>query len=145
MNGPGSENRPRQGMDYGETREVHDTHAAIIREKAEPRIGREPLSLWLIAIYGTAVFFGGAYLGQLRHLSSGERSRCGRAVSTTGGFGNCEWRLASAGDDCAQGSARSADGEGSALRLGGNAAVGQDFERSKDRGRSHLRPTGVGK
>ena len=42
MNGPGSENRPRQGMDYGETQEVHDTHAAIIREKAEPRIGREP-------------------------------------------------------------------------------------------------------
>src|SRR6476469_5873330 len=72
MNGPGSENRPRQGMDYGETQEVHDTHAAIIREKAEPRIGREPLSLWLIAIYGTAVFFGGAYLGRYSGNFSGD-------------------------------------------------------------------------
>jgi mono/diheme cytochrome c family protein len=51
-------------MDYGETEEVRDTHAAIIREKVEPRIGREPLSLWLIAVYGLAVFFGGAYLGR---------------------------------------------------------------------------------
>ena len=58
------ENFPRQGMDYGETEEVQDTHAAIYREKVEPRIGREPLSLWLIAIYGLAVFFGGAYLGR---------------------------------------------------------------------------------
>ena len=58
------ENLPRQGMDYGETEEVQDTHAAIYREKVEPRIGREPLSLWLIAIYGLAVFFGGAYLGR---------------------------------------------------------------------------------
>jgi mono/diheme cytochrome c family protein len=51
-------------MDYGETEEVRDTHAAIVREKMEPRIGREPLSLWLIAVYGLAVFFGGAYLGR---------------------------------------------------------------------------------
>lgn len=58
------ENLPRQGMDYGETEEVQDTHAAIYREKVEPRIGREPLSLWLIGIYGLAVFFGGAYLGR---------------------------------------------------------------------------------
>ena len=58
------ENPPRQGMDYGETEEVQVTHAAIYREKVEPRIGREPLSLWLIAIYGLAVFFGGAYLGR---------------------------------------------------------------------------------
>ena len=72
MNGPPSENRPRQGMDYGETREVQDTHAAIVREKAEPRIGREPLSLWLIAIYGLAVFFGGAYLGRYAGNFSGD-------------------------------------------------------------------------
>src|SRR5215831_1345431 len=64
MNNPPSENFPRQGMDYGETQQVRDTHAAIVREKVEPRIGREPLSLWLIAIYGLAVFFGGAYLGR---------------------------------------------------------------------------------
>ncbi|MEO5719457.1 MAG: cytochrome c [Chthoniobacterales bacterium] len=66
------ENFPHQGMDYGETREVRDTHAAIIREKVEPVIGREPLSLWLIAIYGLAVFFGGAYLGRYAGNFSGD-------------------------------------------------------------------------
>jgi mono/diheme cytochrome c family protein len=64
MTGQPPSNVPRQGMDYGETEEVRGSHAAIIREKVEPRIGREPLSLWLIAIYGLAVFFGGAYLGR---------------------------------------------------------------------------------
>ena len=51
-------------MDYGETEDVQQSHAAIAREKVEPRVGREPLSLWLIAVYGLAVFFGGAYLGR---------------------------------------------------------------------------------
>ncbi|MEO5754089.1 MAG: cytochrome c [Chthoniobacterales bacterium] len=59
-------------MDYGETQEVRDTHAAIVREKVEPRVGREPLSLWLIAIYGLAVFFGGAYLGRYAGNFSGD-------------------------------------------------------------------------
>jgi mono/diheme cytochrome c family protein len=59
-------------MDYGETADVYDTHAAVVREKIEPQIGREPLSLWLIAIYGLAVFFGGAYLGRYSGTFSGE-------------------------------------------------------------------------
>jgi mono/diheme cytochrome c family protein len=59
-------------MDYGETQDVHDTHAAIVREKVEPRVGREPLSLWLIGIYGLAVFFGGAYLGRYSGNFSGD-------------------------------------------------------------------------
>ena len=54
----------RQGMDYGETEDVQRVHAAIKREKHEPRAGLEPLSLWLIAVYGMAIFFGGAYLGR---------------------------------------------------------------------------------
>src|SRR5882724_8965045 len=53
--------RVRQGMDYGENEEVQEVHAAIQREKREPRVGLEPLSIWLIAVYGLAVFFGGAY------------------------------------------------------------------------------------
>ena len=61
---PGPEGRVRQGMDYGETEDVQRTHAAIHREKLEPRMGLEPLSLWLIGIYGMAIFFGGAYLGR---------------------------------------------------------------------------------
>lgn len=72
MNGHSSQQPVHQGMDYGETKAVHDTHSAIIREKIEPRVGREPLSLWLIAIYGLAVFFGGGYLGRYAGNWSGD-------------------------------------------------------------------------
>src|SRR5260370_795050 len=51
-------------MDYGETADVQEVHAAIQREKREPRVGLEPLSIWLIALYGIAIFTGGAYLGR---------------------------------------------------------------------------------
>ena len=51
-------------MDYGEQADVQQVHAAVQREKREPRVGAEPLSIWLIAIYGLAIFFGGAYLGR---------------------------------------------------------------------------------
>jgi mono/diheme cytochrome c family protein len=51
----------RQGMDYGETADVQEVHAAIQREKREPRVGLEPLSIWLIALYGVTLFIGGAY------------------------------------------------------------------------------------
>src|SRR5688572_7260223 len=66
------ERRVRQGMDYGETDELQQQHAAIQREKIEPRMGLEPLSLWLIAIYGLAIFFGGAYLGRFSGNFSGD-------------------------------------------------------------------------
>jgi hypothetical protein len=56
--------RTGQGMDYGEQADVQQVHAAVQREKREPRVGAEPLSIWLIAIYGLAIFFGGAYLGR---------------------------------------------------------------------------------
>src|SRR6476659_5440761 len=63
-NSPSPERRVRQGMDYGETDDVQKVHAAIQREKREPHAGTEPLSLWLIAVYGLTIFFGGAYLGR---------------------------------------------------------------------------------
>jgi mono/diheme cytochrome c family protein len=64
--------RTGQGMDYGEQADVLQVHAAVQREKREPRVGAEPLSIWLIAIYGLAVFFGGAYLGRYSgNFSSG--------------------------------------------------------------------------
>ena len=72
MIGQTPENTPYQGMDYGETDGIHETHAAVAREKIDPRVGREPLSLWLVAIYGLAVFFGGAYLGRYAGNWSGE-------------------------------------------------------------------------
>ena len=69
---PFPERRVRQGMDYGETEDVQQVHAAIQREKREPRVGLEPISIWLIAVYGLAVFFGGAYLGRFAGNFSGE-------------------------------------------------------------------------
>jgi mono/diheme cytochrome c family protein len=66
MNGnpPNPTPRARQGTDYAEHEEVQEVHAAIQREKREPRVGLEPLSIWLIAVYGLALFFGGAYIGR---------------------------------------------------------------------------------
>ena len=72
MNEPTGGGHVRQGMDYGETSDVHQTHAAIQREKREPRAGLEPLSIWLIAVYGLAIFFGGAYLGRFSGNFSGD-------------------------------------------------------------------------
>jgi mono/diheme cytochrome c family protein len=74
MNTPPNPDAPRrhQGMDYGETEEVQQVHAAIQREKQEPRVGLEPLSIWLIAIYAIAIFCGGAYLGRFSGNFNGE-------------------------------------------------------------------------
>src|SRR5438046_4671143 len=69
---PKSPARVGQGMDYGEQADVQQVHAAVQREKREPRVGAEPLSLWLIAVYGLAVVFGGAYLGRYSGNFSGE-------------------------------------------------------------------------
>jgi mono/diheme cytochrome c family protein len=69
---PPPEQRVRQGMDYGEFEEVQEVHAAIQREKGEPRVGLEPLSIWLIVVYGLAIFFGGAYLGRYSGNFSGD-------------------------------------------------------------------------
>ena len=40
-NSPAPERRVRQGMDYGETEDVQQVHAAIQREKREPLAGSE--------------------------------------------------------------------------------------------------------
>ena len=71
-NVPHSSTRARQGTDYAEHEEVQQVHAAIQREKREPHVGLEPLSIWLIAIYGLALFFGGAYLGRFSGNFSGD-------------------------------------------------------------------------
>ena len=69
---PNPSSLTRQGMDYGETADVHEVHAAIQREKREPRVGLEPLSMWLIVVYGLALFTGGAYLGRFAGNFSGD-------------------------------------------------------------------------
>jgi len=55
-------------MDYGESDDVQKVHAAIQREKQEPRVGLEPLSLWLIGIYALAVFLAALSRSLLRKL-----------------------------------------------------------------------------
>jgi mono/diheme cytochrome c family protein len=86
---PKPPSRVGQGMDYGEQEDVQRVHAAIQREKREPRVGAEPLSIWLIAVYGLAVFFGGAYLGRYSGNFSGEAldpyGGEARAMKKTGG------------------------------------------------------------
>jgi mono/diheme cytochrome c family protein len=72
MNENTPERGPRQGMDYGEHAEVQEVHAAIQREKREPRVGLEPLSIWLITVYGLAIFCAGAYLGRYSGNFSGD-------------------------------------------------------------------------
>jgi mono/diheme cytochrome c family protein len=61
-----------QGTDYSESPDVQEVHAAIQREKREPRVGLEPLSMWLIVVYGLAIFLGGAYLGRYSGNFSGD-------------------------------------------------------------------------
>jgi mono/diheme cytochrome c family protein len=87
----------RQGMDYGETSDVQEVHAAIQREKREPRVGLEPLSIWLIAVYGLAIFAGGAYLGRYSGNFSGDgldpMQGMPLAKKTAGGPGGAEQQV----------------------------------------------------
>ena len=77
----------RQGMDYSETESIQRVHAAIRREKREPGAGREPLSLWLIAVYGLAIFVAGLYFGRYAgdFSANGLDPRGGVAVSLVHG------------------------------------------------------------
>ena len=75
-------------MDYGDSEDVQKVHAAIQREKQEPRVGLEPLSLWLIGIYALAVFFGGAYLGRFSGSFSGDSLDPGTIPTNSHGPGS---------------------------------------------------------
>ena len=88
-----SRSRPRQGLDYGDSEEVQKVHAAIQREKQEPRVGLEPLSLWLIGIYALALFLGGAYLGRYSGGFTGDSLDPGGVPTAkkTGGPGGGEF------------------------------------------------------
>jgi len=41
---------------------VAEVHGSIVRERAEPRTGREPVPLWLLAIFFSIIFWAGLYL-----------------------------------------------------------------------------------
>jgi mono/diheme cytochrome c family protein len=42
---------------------VHEMHDIFMREQAEPRDGFEPVPMWVIAIFGGLLMWGGYYLG----------------------------------------------------------------------------------
>ncbi|MFO1458376.1 MAG: cytochrome c [Verrucomicrobiota bacterium] len=48
--------------DQGELHDVTEIHAALLREQPEPRDGFEPVNLWLVALTGGLLFWGGYYL-----------------------------------------------------------------------------------
>lgn len=48
--------------DRNETNDVMDIHAAILREKPEPKEGFEPLNLWMVVMIAALLFFAGSYL-----------------------------------------------------------------------------------
>jgi mono/diheme cytochrome c family protein len=49
-------------IDQSEHHDVVDLHAAVLREKPEPKEGFEPVNLWLVALTGALLFWGGSYL-----------------------------------------------------------------------------------
>jgi mono/diheme cytochrome c family protein len=63
---PGATGEPVDNRSDFEGREdrlaVSAAHAAIMREKSEPREGREPTPLWLVALFGVLLFWGGIYV-----------------------------------------------------------------------------------
>src|SRR5436190_3367846 len=50
-------------IDYQETPDVTEVHAAVKREHSEPRADVTPLPLWLTVLCGLAVLWAGLYLG----------------------------------------------------------------------------------
>ena len=50
--------------DRGELHDVFQVHAAILREKPDPKEGFEPLNLWMVVLIAGLLFWGGAYLTQ---------------------------------------------------------------------------------
>ncbi|MBX3733263.1 MAG: cytochrome c [Verrucomicrobiae bacterium] len=53
---------PATRPDQGEQHDVTRIHAALLREQPEPRDGFEPVNLWLVALTGALLFWGGYYL-----------------------------------------------------------------------------------
>ena len=51
----------RQGVDYAETADVQDLHAAVQREKRAARVTIEPFSLWLLVLWGVIFFLAGFF------------------------------------------------------------------------------------
>ncbi len=60
-----------RALDRGESTDVADLHAAVMRERPEPVEGMEPLNLWLVVFIAVLLFWAGSYL---THFSGGFRA-----------------------------------------------------------------------
>src|SRR5437660_11500090 len=58
-----AQHRSVDHIDYHETDDITQVHAAVQREHKEPGFGEVPVPLWLMALSGVAVIWAGAYLG----------------------------------------------------------------------------------
>jgi mono/diheme cytochrome c family protein len=56
-------NEGQERIDYRETADITEVHAAISREHAEPRAGTMPIPMWLGALSAGALCWAGAYVG----------------------------------------------------------------------------------
>lgn len=50
-------------IDYQETQDVTEVHAAVKREHVDPRANVTPIPMWLTALCGVAMIWAGAYIG----------------------------------------------------------------------------------
>lgn len=61
----GSDENPQLlGIDYSEDNNVSKIHETLLREKAEPEDGMEPLPIFLVALIGFVLALGGFYFGK---------------------------------------------------------------------------------
>ena len=56
-------NEGPERLDYQETSDVTEVHAAVKREHSEPSADVTPIPLWLTGLCGAAIAWAGAYLG----------------------------------------------------------------------------------
>jgi len=49
-------------VESNEQHDVQGLHSSIMREKADPRDGFEPVPIWLVSLFGMILFWGGTYL-----------------------------------------------------------------------------------
>jgi mono/diheme cytochrome c family protein len=77
------------GVDYHETPDVTQVHAAIRREHDEPLTQVVPVPLWLMGLFGLAVFWGAFYLGSYNGAFSSDvyNESAGASVQKANGAG----------------------------------------------------------
>jgi plastocyanin len=71
----------RQDVDYEDTTDVQNVHAAVSREERDSRIIVKPFSLWVLVVFGLTIFFAGFFSARYGHNFSG-REEPGNAAQS---------------------------------------------------------------